>query len=145
MLWVKKERAMWLESVMGWETRFAHKARWTRRTRGCKHKPAQEVHCGCQSEYSQLGCCKKKKNGRKIFLDLLILLCFTDWDPKELAEHTNFPISLKGDVYQCVVESPWRVKVRNLGAQNSLLHYSLCPATSELACFFWKKQGTKKK
>ena len=93
------------------------------------------MHCGCQSEYSQLARCKENKNGRKIFLDSLILLCFIGWGPKELAEHTNFPISLKVDVYQYVVESPSRVKVRNFGAQNSLLHCMLCPVTSELACF----------
>lgn len=75
-------------------------------TRGCQHKSAQAVQSGCQSEYSQLGRCKEKKNGRKIFLDSLILLCFIGWGPKELAEHTYFPISLKDDIYQYVVESP---------------------------------------
>ena len=47
---------------------------------------------------------KKRKMGG--FLDSLILLYFIDWGPKELAERTNFPISLKDNVCQYVVESP---------------------------------------
>ena len=40
----------------------------------------------------------KQKNGRgekDLFLDSLILLCYVTWDPKDLAESTNFLVSLK--------------------------------------------------
>lgn len=48
------------------------------------------MHCGYQSECSQLGYPKREGVGEGLLLDWKVPLCFSGWGPKDLAESANF-------------------------------------------------------
>ena len=110
MLWVKNGRLMGFASVVGTTNKVSPWSRvsWLMAMSACcwvrsipvidqgrleKAQICLGLYCGCRSQCSQLGHCKKK--GRKIFLGSLILPSLVAWGQKELAESANFLISLK--------------------------------------------------